>query len=966
MSSSETPTGSSNNNAPDTFPIVGIGASAGGVQALEAFFGQVRANSGIAYLVLVHASAQHPTVLPEILQRTTAVPVNAAEDGSAIAPNHVYIIPPQTAVRISQDHLYLSPLQRRDIITSIDQFLIALAENEPQRSAGIILSGMGIDGTWGVKALKAQEALVLVQSPETATHPEMPESAINTAMADAILPPAQMPAIIEQYFERNTVAPEEITDQEWLSEIFSLIRTQIGHDFAAYKQNTLMRRIKRRMNLHQLESYADYLRFLGEHPKEVNSLFREFLIGVTSFFRDPSAFEFLQEHVLPPILNAMPDNSTFRAWVPGCSSGEEVYSLAIILRELIDEMPKQINVQLFGTDIDQLAIDRAREGKFPVSIAANVTPERLRRFFRLDNQFYQVSRELRYSVVFSLQDVLKDPPFSRLHLLSCRNLLIYLNEEAQKRLLPLFHYTLQPSGILMLGASESIGSFQNLFQTLDHKNKIFQRREVARSLRQSVQFPTGSFLNLAPPRRSVTRFRQAEENNFERAVQSILLEEFSPTAILIESNGQILHVQGRTGQFLETVSGPPTNNIFDMAREGLRVELASAIRSAISAGEMMTRQQIPVRTNGERKLVKFSVKPLTMPEGLAGRLLVLLEVIETNLQADNEENIAKSLSIQQREGRITELETELQNTRESHQTTIEELESSNEELQATNEELESSNEELQATNEELESSKEELQSLNEELQTLNEELQTKVEELSAAEDDMRNLLNSTNIATIFVDQQLRVKRFTPQATQIVSLIQSDIGRPLEHITNNLQQVELVRELQVVLETLNPKVEAVQTHNGTWYQMRIVPYQTTNNRIEGAVFTFTNLDDLKQREAELARLNSDLEQIKIVLFDILDNDPTPWLLIDENQQTIKANQAFYELMAVRTESDLRQIESSLREQLAPYLASDENFCNAFFAPRSSEENNCYYSVNGQIIGGVDSDIDYILLSFLEQK
>jgi two-component system CheB/CheR fusion protein len=514
----------------------------------------------------------------------------------------------------------------------------------------------------------------------------------------------------------------------------------------------------------------------------------------------------------------------------------------------------------------------------------------------------------------------------------------------------------------MLGASESIGSFQELFRPLDNKRKIFQRRETARSLRQSIHFPIGSSLNLTSPRRLRSIYQQTQENNLQQLVQDILLDEFCPTAILIESSGQILHVQGRTGRFLETVSGPPTSNILDMAREGLRVELASAIRAAISSGEIVTRQQIPVRSNGERELVKFTIKPLLQPEGVAGHLLVLLELVETNLQREDEENSGQSLPVQQREARIAELEKELQNTRESHQTTIEELESSNEELQATNEELESSNEELQATNEELESSKEELQSLNEELQTLNEELQTKVEELSAAEDDMRNLLNSTDLAAIFVDNQMQVKRFTRQATAIVSLIQNDVGRPLEHIATNLQTVSLSYYLRQVLETLTPAIEAVQTNEGQWYRMRIIPYRTTDNRIEGAVLTFTNIDELKNIEAELSRINQELEELKTIIHDLLGMNPLPSVLLNHNHEIVNGNQAFYNLFNLSRESSLEAIEEALTQQLAPYLQGSEDFSNVSFLRNFSVEASCYYMVSGTVIGENISTRKYILLTF----
>jgi len=964
MSSTENPREDPYSDSNDFFPIVGIGASAGGLQALQEFFSQVTADSKIAYLVLVHAAAENPHLLPEILQNSTSLPVRAAENNDPILPNHVYLIPPQTAVNFQANRIQLMPIEREKVLLSIDIFFNALAEAYSQRAAGIILSGMGTDGTLGVTALKAKEALVLVQSEETASYPEMPASAAADGIVDAILPPLNMPRTIERYFEQRIFSDEEITAHEWLSEIFTLLCTEIGHDFSSYKKNTLIRRINRRMNLYQIETYRQYLDFLRNSPKEVNTLFREFLIGVTSFFRDPSAFELLQNEILPPILNALPENGTFRVWVPGCSTGEEVYSLAIILREILDEMPQRIDLQLFGTDIDQLAIDRAREGVYPANIATKISEQRLRHFFEPEGQFYRVGPQLRYSVVFSLQDVLKDPPFSRLNLLTCRNLLIYLNESAQKRLLPLFHYTLKPSGILMLGSSESIGSFNNLFRTLDSRYKIFQRREVAQSLRYSIQFPTGSSLNFTPSRRSLQSFRQTEETNLQSLVQDVLLEEFCPTAVLIESNGLILHVQGRTGKFLETVSGPPTNNIIDMAREGLRIELASAIRAAAASNNIVTRQQIPIRSNGNVEVINFSVKPLTKPERLADRLLILFERVEPRPNNEYEANPAESAPLQQRDARIAELEKELQNTRESHQTTIEELESSNEELQATNEELESSNEELKATNEELESSKEELQSLNEELQTLNEELQTKVEELSAAEDDMHNLLNSTEIATIFVDREMRVKRFTPQATQVINLIQNDVGRPLAHIATKLENAEITTDLEEVLATLTPIIKMVQANNGKWYFLRIMPYHTIDNRVDGATLTFTNIDELKAVEQQLETLTIDFEQLKLVIKQLLEANSTSLVLLNSEKKIVDVNQAFYNLINRSPNESLEAIEQGMIEQLEEPLNTTEDFFNIPWRTTLTGQSNNYL-IDGKVIGNDSGGSNYFLLSIRQE-
>ncbi|MFH1998698.1 MAG: CheR family methyltransferase, partial [Planctomycetota bacterium] len=772
----------------------------------------------------------------------------------------------------------------------------------------MILSGTGTDGTLGIKEIKAHDGLVLVQTEVSAAYDGMPRSAISTGLVDRVLAPEEMPEIIRNYFtlhskgirQKKVTAPASVDSEplDWLNKIFAILRTQVGHDFSAYKANTLLRRITRRMNLNQIESHEKYVQFIRENPNEVEALFRELLIGVTHFFRDPESFDVLKSRVLPDILLSMNHESTLRAWIPGCSTGEEVYSLAIIIREALDNHAKRINVQLFGTDIDDRSIDKARQGIFPASIAADVSAERLDRFFIQEGDYFRVRKEIRDCAVFSIQDLVRDPPFSRLQLLCCRNLLIYLEAEAQKKLLPLFHFTLAPNGFLVLGSSETVGGFSNLFKTVDKKWKIFRHKPVPVTLRQQVVFPSGpsitekenhaELLNPAGPKK-----------DFAQIAQKAILDQFSPTALLIDPKGNILHVQGRTGRYLETPSGPPTQNILDMAREGLRIELSSAIRAARSSNLPVVRKKISVRTNGDIQWINLHVCPQETLDEVAAQLLVVFEDIKVPAQSQDFEKSAPQAS-QHEPSRIAELERELQNTRESHQTTIEELESSNEELKSTNEEMQSSNEELQSTNEELESSKEELQSLNEELQTVNAELNSKVEELSTTHNDMLNLLNSTEIATIFVDNDLRVRRFTPKATTIINLIQTDVGRPLQHVVNNLSYERMVADLKEVLEKLIPKSIEVQTHEGQWFDMRILPYRTTDNRNDGVVLTFTPISEQKNAQQVLKYSNIELEEALYLARAVFDINSDPLAVFDQAGNLIIANKTFYKAINMHEE------------------------------------------------------------------
>ncbi len=960
-------------------PVVGIGASAGGLEALKSFFSKVTKKSGLVYIVVIHTSPKQPSMMAELLQKVTPATVLNPKDGQQIEPNHIYIAPPDKEISLFKGKIQLMDTVKTPVPLPIDCFFRSLALDQGENAAGIILSGMGSDGTIGIKEIKANNGLIFVQSDETAEFTAMPRSAINTGFADAVLSPKDMPEKLIQYFSNpaTTIDLDSTTttamEKKWLNKIFAILRSRVGHDFSDYKLNTILRRIGRRMGLNHIKKHDTYVRFLRENPSEVDALFRDLLIGVTSFFRDPESFETLFAHVLPELFSNLKNDHTFRVWVPGCSTGEEVYSLAILLHEYLERKSEKIDLQLFGTDIDNKAIDRAREGVFPETIASEVSEERLKKYFTKEGDSYRIKKNIRDCVVFSVQNVIKDPPFSRLHLLCCRNLLIYLETEAQKRLIPLFHYTLMPDGVLMLGSSESIGGFGSLFKALDKKWKIFGRQEIPQALRQLVDFPSGS-----PHPDSRMEIRQTngeiKKVDINRLTQQVVIDQFAPTAILISAKGDILNVQGRTGKYLETPSGPPTNNILDMAREGLRIELSSALRAANSSDTKVTRKRLSVRTNGDSQLLDLHIYPLRKPPELAGRLLVVFEDMDTiSINSESEPDLS-SLS-KQEAIRIAELEKKLQINRESHQITIEELESSNEELKSTNEELQSSNEEMQSTNEELESSKEELQSLNEELQTVNAELQSKVEELSAAHDDLHNLLNSTEIATIFVDNHLNVRRFTTEATKIINLIKTDIGRPLKHVVSNLKHDELISDISEVIDRLNPCTTEVQTHSGHWYNMRVMPYRTIDNRIDGAVLTFSSINEQKNAQNILKSAILESEQSKELVSALFDLLPDPMVVLDKDCRIVIGNNGFFKLTKMDPKVvfgadflsiglDILKMEK-LKSKLNTALKDNINFTTEPFGSKLSEGKSNYI-IDAKIIKKEKKFPYRILLRFLKER
>ncbi|MBI5835032.1 MAG: PAS domain-containing protein, partial [Armatimonadetes bacterium] len=761
----------------------------------------------------------------------------------------------------------------------IDFFFRSLAQELGERAMCVVLSGTGSDGSLGARAVKGEGGLVLAQSPESTEHDGMPRSVIATGVVDLVLPPAEMPTQLLAYAARAFGGPRPAADavppvDTSVNHIFVLLRQQTGHDFSQYKQNTVRRRIERRMAVQQIEHCSDYELFLRRSPEEVEELFRDLLIGVTSFFRDPEAFAAVEKWVDEQLFEGRPSGAPVRVWVPGCSTGEEAYSLAMVLWEKAEALRRGHKVQIFATDIDSRAVATARAGVYPASIAADVSPERLARFFTLDSEgaTYRIRKEMRDLLVFSEQDVAKDPPFSRLDLISCRNLLIYMGADLQHRLIPLFHYGLKSGGALFLGTSETVGEFADLFTALDRKAKLYARRD------QGPGTPRTPLGLLLPDREGQPAAHPAPHadagrprSRYREITERALLNHLAPVAALTDEQGNILYLHGRSGQYLEPAPGEATLNAVKMAREGLRHALAAALTEAAAQAEPVVRPDLRVRTNGDFTVVHLTVKPLMVAAAGDTPARLFLVLIEPDPQ--REPLAAASLGAAadasgdgEADARLAALRTELRAKEDFLQATNEELETTNEELKCSNEEMQSVNEELQSTNEELETSKEELQSVNEELATVNAELQQRVADLSRVNNDMVNLLAGSGVGTVFVDHALLIKRFTPSVTQVINLIGTDVGRPLGHIVPNLVGYDsLVADVEAVLDTLTPRDIEVQSREGAWFLLRIRPYRTLENVIEGAVITFTDITETRQAR-DLLRETDALRRLAAVVRD----------------------------------------------------------------------------------------------------
>ncbi|MGD0307923.1 MAG: chemotaxis protein CheB [Acidobacteriota bacterium] len=891
-----------------SFPIVGLGASAGGLAAIEAFFAAMPTDKeiGMAFVVVQHLDPNHKSILMDLIMRYTKMQVFKVEDGMEVQPNCTYVIPPNRDMAFINGKLHLlEPSAPRGLRLPIDYFFRSLAQDQHERAICIVLSGTGTDGTLGLKAIKGEGGMAMVQAPESAAYDGMPRSAIATGLVDFVMPPDSMPKQLIVYVQhafgrrpKPIILPTP-NDDDILQKVFILLRAQTGHDFSLYKRNTIHRRIERRLALAQMDRLEDYVRYLRQTPLEVETLFRDLLIGVTNFFRDPPAFESLQEHVIRRLFDGTSGGSV-RIWVPGCSSGEEAYSLAILIREYLDELKQSFQVQVFATDIDAKAIEKARAGVYPNSIAADVSPKRLARFFVQDQggNSYHVSKSIRDLVVFAEQDALKDPPFSRLDLISCRNLLIYLGGEAQKKILPLFHYALNQDRYLFLGNSETIGEFMDLFAGVDRRWKIYQRKGVV-TLRAAIA-------PYMPPLAAEGAGAPVHPGGARDLAEQVLLEAYAPASVLINAEFDVLYIHGRTGKYLEPAAGDASLNLLHMAREGLRMELTAAARKALTQQAPVRYEGLQVKSNGDTSVVNLIVQPVTKPKAACGLLMVIFEDVTP---ADRPAVNAAVEPFSEQEQRLLTLERELRTKGEYLQAIIEELETTNEELKSTNEELQSSNEELQSTNEELETSKEELQSVNEELVTVNTELQKKIEELSRANNDMNNLMASTNIGTLFLDHQLRIQRFTPATARVINLIQTDIGRPVSDIVSRFKGYDrLVPDAREVLDTLIPMEAEVQTQEGQWYQMRIQPYRTLENVIEGAVLTFVEITEQKELQTALRENEEKLS----ALFQIL---PVGVSVLDAKGKIVYVNPALERMLDV-TRAGLLGSDATRQKYLRP--------------------------------------------------
>jgi two-component system CheB/CheR fusion protein len=832
--------------------IIGMGASAGGLDAFKAFFSKMPNDSGMAFVLLPHLDPSHQSLMAPLLSSKINMPVVEAEDNMLVEANHVYILPPGKEITISDLHLHLSDIaQPRQQWTAVEHFLTSLAKDQAERSVAIILSGTGCHGTLSFRDIKLAGGLIIAQTPATTPHYQMPQNAIDTGIVDLIVAPEEMPAILIEYASHaylektTTTITEEILQSMY--RILAYLRTRIKYDFSGYRKNMLLRRIQRRMCVNQSNTLEAYYDFLKANPEEVSALNKDLLIGVTAFFRDNDAFKSLSQEVIPKLIATSTEENPVRIWVPACATGEEVYTITMLVFEAFEQAEKPVTAQIFASDIDEQSLKVAREGVYPKSIVRDIGADRLQRFFELmANDDYRIKKELRETIIFSTQNLISDTPFSRLDLISCRNLFIYLQPELQSNVLNTFHFALKADGILMLGPSESLGKNKNLFETLSKKWRIFKSIKATNKL--SVNFPTERHSKLSLPTRNSPKtmnYHTTPPARFAELVNRDLLEEYAPAAVLINRVYEILHFQGPTVNFLEFPKGSPTHDIITLLREGLRARVRTAVDYVLKENQPIVDHDAKVKRNGHYVPCTLTVRPVFDPKFPSDLLLITFE--EKQGTVSNKVIPTTTLNYSSNDSSIVEqLEYELNATREDLHSTVEELESSNEELKASNEEVMSMNEELQSANEELETSKEELQSMNEELNTVNSELQFKVEELEKSYDDTQNLLSSTDIATLFLDRKLQIRLFNPAIEALLNLRESDIGRSISDFSAKVANNDLLTDAHQVLEKLTPIEKDVwstgDSRTNRCYLRRIVPFRTVDDHINGVVITFVEITE----------------------------------------------------------------------------------------------------------------------------
>jgi two-component system CheB/CheR fusion protein len=827
------------------FLLVAIGASAGGLDAFEHFFKKMSPDCNMSFVLITHLDPTHESSLDELISRYTDLEVKVAEDGIQVTPNSIFILPPNRTMSISNGVLSLKePSEPRGKRLPIDHFFRSLALDQKENALGIIFSGTGSDGTLGLREIKGAGGLAIVQDPESAKYEGMPRSAIQNVRVDLIATPEEIANTLFK-FQSNLgeirSARKDAQVERNITDIFHMLRSNYGQDFSVYKLAMIHRRIERRMIICQISNLSDYVDYISVNSEELDLLFRELLIGVTNFFRDKEAFQKLEDQVVYEIVKQKNRDDTMRIWIPACSTVEEAYSVAIILIEQLNKLNKNLKIQIFATDVDAKAVEKARIGRYPDNIIADIDQDRLAKFFNQYDNAYEIKKELRDKIIFAVQNVITEPPFSKVDLISCRNLLIYLTSEIQNKLITLFHYALNPEGILFLGTSETIGSMTEIFDVIDSKYKIFKKKEIPQYKRDDVNFFPTLFSRFEV--KNVEDEGKEKKLGLEELIQREILNRFSPPSIIVDNKNSILYFHGQTGKFLNPPQGMAKMDVVSMAKESLKVELSTSLRKARAKRKDVRINNLQIKQNGDFINLNLIIHPILEPLSMRDLIMVSFEI--NQFETEDKEKSSPISHDEVSESRVRYLEEELETTKKHLQRTIEELETSNEELKSTNEELQSSNEELQSTNEELQTSKEELQSMNEELIAVNTELEEKIKALAKANNDLSNLMKSTKIATVFLTQDLTIKRFTPEFSNIFNVIESDLGRPISHIVSNLKHLDLIEDIKGILQNLGAMEEEVQAIDGRWYKMKISPYLTEDKKVEGIVLTFSDITIQKQ-------------------------------------------------------------------------------------------------------------------------
>jgi len=878
--------------------IAGVGASAGGLDALGEFFRHAPAE-GIAYIVVQHLAADHESILTQLLGRSARMPVLTATDGMRIEPGHAYVIPPNADLAVMHSVIrVLPPTGVHGSRLPVDYLFRSLAQDRGQSSIAIVLSGTGTDGTLGIKAIKAAGGFTFAQEPSTAKYDGMPRSAIASGAVDYCLAPDKIGDELARLVRRNALRPSRAAqpisqDSDYMARLFVALRSEFRIDLSQYKRATIERRIERRMVLHKLGRLEDYVRFVQENPHELATLYKDMLIAVTSFFRDPEVFDELKSKVFPRLLETRKPGQPIRVWVPACATGEEAYSIAISLVEFCDEKARDERIQIFGTDLDDDAIERARRGAYPTNIALDVSPERLNRFFVKKDHEYIIARRIRDMLVFSKQNILGDAPFSRMDLVSCRNLLIYLQPAAQKEVLRTVHYALNPNGYLLLGTSETVGDSPELFSSADRKNRIYVKRHVAPDFLPH----TGLGTPVQPdPVRGLAPIRPTL--NLQGLVDRKVQELYGPPGVVVDEKLEVLQFRGRTGPFLDPAPGAASFNLLKIARFELHAALRKAVEQAKSERQRVT-VDVAYQESGTNTLIKLDVIPVEDPESKAPCFLVLFQRTAPPSEAPTvrAQAAAAPKGDTGRSGqRVRELERELAATKEQLQTTIQERESTLEELRGANEELQSANEELQSTNEELETSKQEMQSTNEELTTLNDELHNRMTELSVANDDLQNVLSGVDNAVVIVGMDMKIRRYTTAAERLFHLVPGDIGRTIGFFDTFLGATALEPKISAVMQTLDTFNEDVLAANHRWYGLKISPYKTMDHSIRGAMITLADID-VRKRAQEMTR------DVGAYAGKFLGAISHPLLIVDRKLRVVWANDAFLSTFQLAAEETI---------------------------------------------------------------